>query len=186
MEARLREAAAAGTPVLVVRAGDFFGPRAGNSWFSQGLVKPGQRPRSITLPGAPGVGHAWAYLPDVAETMVRLIEAGEPKDFATFHMEGHWDPDGMAMPNAIRAALGEPGLPLRRMPWWLLRLASPVVPFLRELAEMRYLWKQPVRLDNRRLVATLGAEPRTPLYRAVHETLGGLGGLPAEPVLEAA
>ena len=149
-------------------------------------MKPGQRPRSITLPGAPGVGHAWTYLPDVAETMVRLIEAGEPKGFATFHMEGHWDPDGMAMPNAIRAALGEPGLPLRRMPWWLLRLASPVVPFLRELAEMRYLWKQPVRLDNRRLVATLGAEPRTPLDRAVRETLAGLGSLPAEPSAAAA
>ena len=97
------EAAAAGTPVLVVRAGDFFGPRAGNNWFSQGLVKPGQPAAVDHLPGAPGVGHAWAYLPDVAETMVRLVEAGEPRGFASFHMDGHWDPDGMAMAAAIRA-----------------------------------------------------------------------------------
>src|SRR5579859_1374013 len=39
MEARLEAAAAEGVRTLVVRAGDFFGPRAGNSWFSQGLVK---------------------------------------------------------------------------------------------------------------------------------------------------
>src|SRR5215472_5914380 len=39
MERRLRDS---GVPVLIVRAGDFFGPHAQNSWFSQGIVKPGQ------------------------------------------------------------------------------------------------------------------------------------------------
>ena len=29
-----------GARVIIVRAGDFFGPRAGNNWFSQGLIKP--------------------------------------------------------------------------------------------------------------------------------------------------
>ena len=28
--------------VIIVRAGDFFGPQAGNSWFAQGLVRPGR------------------------------------------------------------------------------------------------------------------------------------------------
>ena len=37
MERRLREAAASGVRTLIVRAGDFFGPRAGNNWFAQGL-----------------------------------------------------------------------------------------------------------------------------------------------------
>jgi hypothetical protein len=27
---------------LIVRAGDFFGPRAANNWFSHGLVTPGK------------------------------------------------------------------------------------------------------------------------------------------------
>ena len=113
--------------VLVVRAGDFFGPRAGNNWFSQGLVKPGRRPRSITLPGAPGVGHAWAYLPDVAETMVRLIEAGEPQAASRrFHMDGHWDPDGMAMADRDpRARSASPTCRCAGCPGALLRLAAP-------------------------------------------------------------
>ena len=179
MERRLAEAAERGTPALVVRAGDFFGPRAGNNWFSQGLVKPGKPPRAITAPGAPGVGHQWAYLPDVAETMVRLVEAGEPQGFATFHMEGHWDADGTAMIAAIRRAVGR-DLPVRRLPWGLLRLAAPVVPLFRELVEMRYLWEQPVRMTNDRLVAAIGPEPRTPLDVAVRETLAGAGCLPPQ------
>ena len=37
MERRLLAASNNGARVLIVRAGDFFGPKAGNNWFSQGL-----------------------------------------------------------------------------------------------------------------------------------------------------
>lgn len=179
MEARLRQAAARGeAKALIVRAGDFFGPRAGGSWFSQVMVKPGRVPRVITHPGRAGVGHQWAYLPDVAETMVRLIERGGLEDFSCFHMDGQWDHDGAQMIAAIRAALGDPALPVRRLPWRLMRLGAPFVPFFRELLELKYLWDEPVRLDNARLLATLGEEPRTPLAEAVRTTLAGLGCLP--------
>jgi nucleoside-diphosphate-sugar epimerase len=176
MEARLRALAASGEgTVLIVRAGDFFGPHAANNWFSQGLVKPGRRPRSISYPGQRGIGHQWAYLPDVAETMVRLIEQGGLDDFVTFHMDGQWDADGTHMTDAIRRVLGDPALPVRRMPWLMMRLASPFVPLLRELLEMKYLWNIPVRLANARLIDTLGEEPKTPLDDAVRATLAGLG-----------
>lgn len=64
------------------------------------------------------------------------------------------------------------------LPWWLLNLASPFVATLGEIREMRYLWQRPVRLENARLVATLGREPHTPLDEAVKATLQGLGCLP--------
>jgi len=54
-------------------------------------------------------------------------------------------------------------------------LLSPFVPLLRELREMRYLWNVPIRMDNERLKAVLGAEPHTPLDIAVRNTLIGLG-----------
>ncbi len=76
LERRLRVASSGGTTVLIVRAGDFFGPATANNWFAQGIVKPGREFTALTYPGAPGVGHQWAYLPDVAETMVRLLERG--------------------------------------------------------------------------------------------------------------
>jgi nucleoside-diphosphate-sugar epimerase len=179
MEDRLACAAKAGrAKALVVRAGDFFGPGAANNWFSQGLVKPGRAVRSVTYPGRPGVGHQWAYLPDVAETMVRLIERNDLEDFARYHMEGHWDADGTQMVNAIRCAAGRPDLPVRRLPWLLMRLGSPFVPLFREISEMRYLWEQPVRMTNGRLLAELGEEPRTPLDDAVRATLASLDCLP--------
>lgn len=182
MERRLRAASEDGVRVLIVRAGDFFGPQARNSWFSQGMVEPGKPLRRILYPGAPGVGHQWAYLPDVAETMVRLLEReAELGAFETFHMDGHWDADGRRMTRAIAAAAGKPQLKARPFPWMAARLASPFVPLFRELLEMRYLWRRPVRLDNSRLLSVLGAEPRTPLDLAVSETLTGLGCLSQDP-----
>jgi nucleoside-diphosphate-sugar epimerase len=182
MEQALADHAARGGRVLIVRAGDFFGPQLGNSWFAQGIVKPGRPVRRIPNPAAPGVGHQWAYLPDVAATMVALIErrAGlEP--FARFHMAGHWDPDGSAMCAAIARVVAKRGgrATVGTFPWWLVRLAIPFNETLRELWEMRYLWRQPVRMDNARLVAVLGAEPHTPLDEAVERSLEGLGCLPS-------
>lgn len=176
MERRLRAAAGDGVRTLVVRAGDFFGPRAANNWFSQGLVKPGAPVASMMNPASPGAGHQWAYLPDVAETMLRLIEReAELPAFASFHMDGQWDGDGQALIGAVRRVLGRPDLKVRRFPWWVIGLAAPVVPLFRELAEMRYLWQRPVRLDNVRLLKFIGHEPRTPLDEAVRKTLQGLG-----------
>jgi len=179
LEARLKAAARDGVRSLVVRAGDFFGPKAGNSWFSQGLVKPGAPVVAITNPSAHGVGHQWAYLPDVAETMLRLVERGDALPaFACYQMEGHWDADGTQMVAAIARAVGKPRLKPRAFPWWALTLAWPFVPVFRELREMRYLWRQPIRMSNARLLAALGSEPHTPLDVAVRRTLEGLGCLP--------
>jgi nucleoside-diphosphate-sugar epimerase len=172
MERRLE---AAGVPALIVRAGDYFGPEAASNWFAQVLVRPGRPLKAVTLPGDPGIGHQWAYLPDVAETMLRLLDLADLDRFAVYHMGGHWDPDGLAFAKAIRQAAGRPDLTLRRFPWPLLRLAAPVVPLFRELGEMRYLWRQPVRMTNDRLVRRLGAEPHTPLEGAVRATLASLG-----------
>ena len=87
MERRLERAADRSVRALIVRAGDYFGPGAGGSWFSQGLLKPGGPVTAITSPGRPGVGHQWAYLPDVAETIVALLER-ELGAFERFHMDG--------------------------------------------------------------------------------------------------
>ena len=111
MERRLRAVADAGTPVLIVRAGDFFGPKPANNWFSQGLVQAGKPVAALTYPGNRGIGHQWAYLPDVAETMVRLLEKPTVlENFAVFHMEGHWDADGTQMIAAIRGGRGRSDL----------------------------------------------------------------------------
>ncbi len=184
MERRLQAAThESACRVIVVRAGDFFGPKAGNNWFSQGLVKPDQPVTAVSLPGKPGVGHQWSYLPDVARTMVQLIERRDTlAPFASFHTAGHWDADGRQMAEAIQRVVARHGgatPKLRAFPWWLTTLVSPLVPTLRELREMKYLWREPVRMSNERLISALGREPHTPLDEAVEAALGGMGCLPA-------
>lgn len=91
-----------GVRSLIVRFGDFFGPKPGNSWFSQGMVKPGQPVTSISYPGKSGVGHDWAYLPDAGEAFARLMNHdADLEPFARFHFAGHWDADGTEMISAI-------------------------------------------------------------------------------------
>ena len=186
MEQRLREYAQRGGRVLIVRAGDFFGPQVGNSWFSQGLVKAGQRVSRIYAPGERGTGHEWSYVPDVARTVMELLELGTKlQPFATFHMAGHWDADGSQMPEAIRRAVARrTGVAPRvtAFPWWLLTLISPFVTTFKEMREMRYLWREPLKMDNSRLLRTLGHEPHTPLDAAVEATLQGIGCLGVTPL----
>jgi nucleoside-diphosphate-sugar epimerase len=170
MEERLR---ASGVPAIVVRAGDFFGGRgggSGGSWFSRGLVKPGSLLKAVARPGRPGVGHAWAYLPDLAETMVLLAENAPARGFQSYHFAGHYDADGEAMIGAVQRAAGRP-LKVSAFPWPAVTLLSPFVRVFREVLEMRYLWQAPLRLDNAKLVGVLGHEPHTPLDEAVGATL---------------
>lgn len=179
MEQRLQEAARTGVRVLIVRAGDFFGPHAGNTWFSQGLVKPGRPLRSVTYPGRPEVGHAWAYLPDLARTIGQLLEReAELQPFDVFHFAGHSFERGVTMAEATLRAAGIPRGRIRRFPWFAVYLLSPFIETLREMLEMRYLWTTTVLLDNRKLVAFLGEEPHTPLDVALRTTLEGIGCVP--------
>jgi nucleoside-diphosphate-sugar epimerase len=176
MEQRLREAAEQGTPVLIVRAGDFFGPRAGNSWFSQGLVKPGRPLRSVVYPGKHDASHAWAYLPDLARTIVALLErSADLKPFEVFHFSGHAFGRGVELAEATARAAGIDARRIRRFPWFAIYILAPFIETFREMLEMRDLWQRSLLLDNRKLDAFLGHEPHTPLEQALGETLQGLG-----------
>jgi hypothetical protein len=132
-----------GARVLIVRAGDFFAPKAENNWFSQGLVKPGKPVTAVSYLGRHRVGYKWSYLPDVARTMVELLARRDSlQPFATFHMVGRRDADGSQMVEAIeRVVARRTGRTPRvsAFPWWLLTLASPFVVTFREMREMHHL-----------------------------------------------
>jgi nucleoside-diphosphate-sugar epimerase len=185
MEAALKAASNDGLKVLIVRAGDFFGPRTtANSWLGAGLVKPGRPLAAVTYPGPLSVAHSWAYLPDLAETMVRLAERPDLAAFETFHMRGH-TVTGDELVAALEAVAGR-RLAVSRLPWFAIRGLAPFNETFREMLEMRYLWETPVLLDNARLVARLGGEPHTPIEEALRAALAGLGCLPQETVAQAA
>jgi nucleoside-diphosphate-sugar epimerase len=185
---QLLEKAAPAVPGLIVRAGDFFGPGARASWFAQSLVKPGQPVRRLLNP-ATGAGHSWAYLPDLAEAIAQLMDAGDRlAAFERVQFEGYCDESGDGMIDAVRRVIGR-DVPERAFPWWMMRLLAPFGGFPREVVEIEPYWRYPVRLDNRRLVALIGEEPRTPFETAVGSTLAALDCLDrsaASPALQAA
>ncbi|KQV64475.1 SDR family NAD(P)-dependent oxidoreductase [Rhizobium sp. Root1220] len=175
MERRLEAASNEGIRVIIVRAGDFFGPGAASSWFSQVMVTAGKPVTTIRNPSTPGIGHQWTYLPDVAETMIRLVErADRLPPFAVYHMEGFWDADGTQMVSAIGRVVGQ-SAKIRAFPWWIVPLVAPFATLMHELKEMRYLWREPLRMTNERLIAELGSEPHTPIDDAVRASLVSLG-----------
>jgi nucleoside-diphosphate-sugar epimerase len=185
MEQALARGAEDGLRVLIVRCGDFFGPKPGNNWLSQGLLKPGKPIGAVSYPGPLSVPHCWAYLPDVAETMVRLAEdEANLAGFEVFHMQGQ-TLTGEALVRALEAVAGRK-LPVSRLPWFAIRAMAAFNETFREMLEMRYLWETPVLLDNAKLAARLGAEPHTPIEEALKVALAGLNALPRETMARAA
>jgi nucleoside-diphosphate-sugar epimerase len=172
MELKLQKASIYGVRSIVVRAGDFFGPGAGNSWLTRGMVRARGQARSVYNPSPPDVGHSWAYLPDLAETMARLIESERPMPaYEVFHFRGHWFERGVVMAEAVCRTLGISNQRIKPFPWWAIKLASPIVSAFHEMLEMRYLWQVPLQLDNSKLRTLIGGEVHTPLEDALAATL---------------
>ena len=142
----------------------------GRLWF------PTVKGLAVIDPARPGASHAWAYLPDVGETIAQLMDREDQlADFEVFNFTGHQLASG-EMAASIAKAVGKPDIRVWRFPWFMVVALQPVVRLFREMAEMRYLWSQSIALDGGKLRALLRDEPpHTPLDTAVRDTLAGLG-----------
>ena len=173
IEEQMRDAAAQGVRTIIVRAGDFYGGGGTGSWFDRIIAKNMVNGR-VTYPGPLDAVHSWAYLPDLASTFVRLAEKRDAVGpFECFGFAGH-AVTGREFVAAMVRILGH-AMPISRLPWPLMRLLAPVVPIFRELVDVAYLWQEPHRIDDRKLVATIGRAPSTPLDAAVAAALDELG-----------
>jgi nucleoside-diphosphate-sugar epimerase len=158
IEAMLAERATAGRlKVTILRAGDFIG--GANSWMSM-LVAKNLNKGQMTAPGRSDIVHAWAYLPDFAETAVRLAEVEERlNDFEVFHFENH----NLSMQQIAEADNAK----LKTFPRILFYVAGLFGPSLRATLEMLYLWDVPHALKDRRLQSVIGHVPKTPLSQII-------------------
>ncbi|HKA79315.1 MAG TPA: NAD-dependent epimerase/dehydratase family protein [Xanthobacteraceae bacterium] len=174
IEDRIEEAAERGMRGIILRAGDFYGGGEG-SWLDLVVVNEIGRGR-LTYPGPVDLVHEWAYLPDLVAAMVRLAEVRETLGpFESFGFPGH-AVSGREFTTAIARASGR-GLQVKRMTWWLIHALGPLMPLSRELSEVAYLWNEPHRIDGRKLAATIGEVPHTPLDVAVTRALQDLGAI---------
>lgn len=181
VEAMLRDAARDhGLHSAVIRAGDFFGSGTG-SLFDKVLVTKLAKGRMV-YPAGLDIPTAWAYLPDLARTFVRVAQQRDAVQGAqSYHFHG-LQLTGKDWLEALTLAAREQGwiagdATLRHagMPWPLIRAVGLVMPTMASLAETRYVWNTPHALDNSRLLALIGTEPHTPLEQAARQALADLG-----------
>ncbi len=170
IEQMIEAAAARGDiQAIIVRAGDFYGPGATGDWFDQVMLRDAKKGRVETV-GTSGVGHAWAYLPDLAETFAALAALRSSLgSFERFHFAGHF-----VTPEQMGAAITHAApIPVRvgRFPFAMLRLLGLVDPVMREIGKMGYLWRNPMQLRDDRLDALLGPGFGTPFESAVAATV---------------
>jgi len=170
VERMLRQAAEQGDmQVLIVRAGDFFAPHAGGDYFELAIMREAGKGR-IARPGAPEIGHAWAYLPDLGRAFEKVAAArGQLGAFENFHFHGHYVTHGELI-EAIQQVLPAP-MKVVDFPWTMLTLLGLAMPLMREIVKMRYLWDNPMELEDPRLDALLGPDFLTPFPEAIAATI---------------
>lgn len=169
-----------GLRAIVIRGGDFFGSGKG-SWLDLVMVKK-LRAGKFTYPGPLDLQHAWAYLPDMAQSFVEVAaQRDKLSAFEVLHFSGH-SLTGQDWADALGPIADEHGwvaqdghLRIGSLPWPLMRVLGVVAPTLRSLSEMRYLWRRPHRLVNTRMEALVGPEPHTPFEQALRFALAELG-----------
>ncbi|MSP54568.1 MAG: hypothetical protein EXR69_03030 [Myxococcales bacterium] len=175
-----------GNRVIVVRAGDTFGPGA-IAWPAARMVSCAKAKAAIPWPGNRSVGHSFTYLPDLARLGVRaLLGAPLPKPLRT--AEELADPDlapqsplevyalhGHLVANAAEwaRALGSPGA--RWLPHAFIRARALVGSEHRLLAEVLYTWEGSLFLDERQTRAWMPDWQGTPLPEAAREAVGWSG-----------
>lgn len=155
--------------VIVVRAGDFYGPGAAADWFDQAVFR--EIGKGIVAPmGLPGVGHSWAYLPDLGRAFEAVASMRTSLGaFENFHFAGHF-----VTPEQMGATIAKfAPVPVRIKPTslLLLRLIGFIDPIMREISKMAYLWRNPMELLDPRLDALLGEGFTTPFETAIATTV---------------
>ena len=172
MEQAYAHAANKGVQTIILRAGDFIERQKTGNWFDSYIADKIPNGR-VMYPGPLDQVHSWAYLPDVARAMVGLAEKRRDcMPFDEFVFPG-FGLTGQELIDTLERLSGRQ-LKVQGMPWKLILVLGLVMPMMREVAEMAYLWRMPHAIDGSKLAAALPAFHTTPLEIALADALGGI------------
>ena len=188
-ELQLRMAAETGLPVCTLRAGAYYG-HAGDGWIRDSVA--GQLPRGrMAWLGPYDVATPWVYVHDLAQTLERVAsQRHRLGSWVRLHFAGQqrqgqdwWQALGQ-IAQQRGWVTGAADLRSGHVQWPLWKLLGCFSPRMRALGSMEYVWRTPHRLDNRRLLALIGQEPRTDWQQSVAQTVELLFPAPvASPML---
>ncbi|MBI3439195.1 MAG: NAD-dependent epimerase/dehydratase family protein [Proteobacteria bacterium] len=143
---RLWQEASANVRVAALRAPDFYGPRVSQSHLGAQAFGNLAQGKAAMLIAPPDTEHDFAYVPDIARAVETLLDAPD----ADFGQAWHVPSAPITTPRQIlemgAAALGA-RLKITALPLGLLPLLGLVSPMMAEMAEMRFQWDRPYRVD---------------------------------------
>lgn len=158
-----------GLRTAVVRAPDFYGPDATNS-FAHPLFTAAPACKRATVVGPIDTLHDFLYVPDLARAV--LLLAGHPGAWGrAWNIAGPEPITTRRFAEMIYAAAGCKRANLLVVGKTMLRLAGFFDPIVREVLEMHYLWTNPVLLDDSRLRKLLPDMRKTPYEEGILATL---------------
>jgi len=138
--------------IAALRAPDFYGPGFTQSHLGEMAFGALARGKRATLIAPPDTPHDFAYVPDIARAVVTLLDA--PDD--AFGQAWHIPCAPMQTPREIlQLGADALGVKLRiaALPLWSLPIMGIGSPMMREIAEMRFQWDRPYRVDARKFAA---------------------------------
>lgn len=170
LERLLQEAAQQGLcKTIIVRLPDFWGPNVMNEGIAP-IFRAALQGKAMPWLYRNDIPHQMVYTPDAARVFYELVQLQPDTAFAVFNHGGEVVPSIKAWQAQIAEAAGhEPRYKLH--PGWLFKTLGLVMPVMREIAEMGYLWENTLLLNDNKLRATLATVPHTPMPQAIEETL---------------
>ncbi len=169
LEDMIREASNIGLRTTIMRFGDFFGPDLGTSnWFD--VCTKSISKNKLMFAADADMPHTWAYLPDATKAFAQVaalrITETESPNHLVLPFTGHVFSFAQ-LQRVLESSTGR-SVKVSQVPWTFFKVLGWVVPLMREIVSMRYLWQHDIRMDGSALNKFLGAAPEhTDLQQAV-------------------
>jgi nucleoside-diphosphate-sugar epimerase len=154
--------------VALVRASDFYGPRALNSMLGERVFPNALAGTPALLMGDVDQPHTYSYVPDVARALATVAAADDAFGQIWHVPSAPARTTREVVASIYRLAGREPRL--RAIPFWLQRALGAFVPVVRELAEMKFIWDRPYVVDHSKFAARFW-DDYTPLADGLATTL---------------
>jgi len=151
------------------RASDFYGPGGTLTHLGDQFWRPvmaGKRGRVVVDPDAI---HTYHYIPDVAAGLATLGTAEDDAYGLPWMLPCAPAETMRALVARFSRHLGRE-IRIARLPRGILKIASLVVPLLREIEEMMYQWEEPFVINDARFRARFGKAPED-VERAAADTV---------------
>ncbi|NGZ77286.1 SDR family NAD(P)-dependent oxidoreductase [Saccharibacillus alkalitolerans] len=169
-----------GTPKLIVRLPDYYGPSMNRASYLGQTFEDIAAGRPTVFIGSMRIPREFVYLPDAAVMIVELALREEAYG-GSWHIPSAGPVAGRRLVELAREAAGgsKPVLPLGRLPLTMLGRFAPV---MKEIVEMLYLTQEPLLLSGAKYEALIGPIPATPYETGVRDTILAMKKRTAEKV----